>query len=79
MDDFDWPTWMQTDEAIHLRDDLDSLAQATPEQLAHLLTVMIRQDRFVEGSLGAHAESGLLVSVLRRAAVLEAELSSHRR
>lgn len=68
--DFDWGTWSDTQEARSLRDDPASLAGATPEQLAHLLTVLIRQDRFVEGSLLASYESGLLTGILRRAASL---------
>ena len=67
---FDWGTWMGTEEAQSLRDSPTSLAGATPEQLAHLLTVIVRQDRFVEGSLLASYESGLLTGILRRAADL---------
>ena len=67
---FDWPAWKQTDEAIGLRDDAAALAAAAPEQLARLLTVLIRQDRFVEGALGSAYEAGLLMSILRRAAEL---------
>lgn len=68
--DFDWPSWAGSDEAIRLRDDPATQAAAIPDQLAQLLTVLIRQDRFVEGSLGGAYESGLLVAILRRAAVL---------
>ena len=71
--DFDWGTWMGTPEALSLRDSPASLAKATPAQLAHLLTVLIRQDRFAEGSLVASYESGLLTGILRRAAVLAGE------
>src|ERR1700729_3197744 len=48
---FDWPAWMSTSEATRLLHDPGVLARATPEQLARLLTVLIRQDRFVEGAL----------------------------
>ena len=68
--DFDWGEWKGTSEAINLRDDPSGLDQATPEQLARLLTVCIRQDRFVEGGLGAAFESGLLTGIVRRAAAL---------
>jgi len=71
--DFDWGTWMGTPEALNLRDTPASLVNATPAQLAHLLTVVIRQDRFAEGSLVASYESGLLTGILRRAAVLAGE------
>jgi|SRR5579872_3919784 len=72
---FDWPTWARTEEARHLRDDASCLAQATAEQLAHLLTVLIRQERFNEGSLAICVDSGLMIGILRRAASLEAHLA----
>jgi hypothetical protein len=65
--DFSWPSWMKTEEAIALRDDPDALATASPEQLAKLLTVLIRQDRFVEGGLNSAFEAGLLTAIARRA------------
>jgi uncharacterized protein DUF6508 len=74
MPDFDWGVWKQTAEAISLRDDDQASAQATPEQLARLLTVCIRQDRFCEGALESAFESGLLTRILERAAVLLREL-----
>jgi len=64
--DLDLPTWKGTPEAIRLRDD----PEATAEQLAQLLTVLIRQDRFVEGGLNAAFDSGLLIAILARAKVL---------
>ncbi len=67
---FNWSAWKQTDEAISLRDDPAALAAAAPEQLARLLTVLIRQDRFVEGALGGAYKSGLLTGIVRRAAAL---------
>lgn len=67
---FDWPGWAQTPEAQALRDDPAALAAATPEQLAKLLTTIIRQDRFVEGALLAAFESGLMLRIIRRAAAL---------
>ncbi len=70
---FDWAEWMRSSDAIQLRDDPSALEKATFDQLSRLLTVVIRQDRFVEGALGGAFESGLLVGVLRRAAVLAAE------
>jgi hypothetical protein len=67
---FDWPEWMQTDEARQLRDDPDALATATSAQLQKLLTVLVRQDRFVEGSLAEHFRSGMIDRIVARAAVL---------
>jgi hypothetical protein len=74
MHDFDWGTWKQTPEAISLRDDAQALEQATPEQLARLLTVCIRQDRFCEGALEGAFQSGLLTRILERAAVILHEI-----
>lgn len=71
--DFQWPTWMQTEEAARLRDDPTALASATPEQLAKLLTVFDRQERFCEGSMQGFYRSGLLTGILRRVAVLAQE------
>lgn len=68
--DIDWSQWMQTSEAARLRDEEAALAVATHRQLVHLLTTLIRQDRFCEGSLAGAFESGLLTRIIRRAAVL---------
>lgn len=68
--DFNWPEWKESAEARSLRDDDAMLGAATPEQLARLLTVVIRQDRFVEGALLDAFESGLMLRIVRRAAKL---------
>ena len=67
---FGWPEWAQTDEAAQLRDDPDTLAQATSLQLARLLTVFARQERFNDGAMLGFWESGVLLNILRRAATL---------
>lgn len=71
--DLNWPDWASTEEAARLRDDPDYLATASAEQLRRLLTVIVRQDRFVNGSLADHFESGLLHRILGRAKELEDE------
>ena len=71
---FDWPSWTGTPEALGLRDDPEVLKQATPVQLAKLLTVLIRQERFVNGALASAYDSGLLTAVLRRAEELRGEV-----
>lgn len=70
----DWVTWKGSAEAGELASRPEALARATPEQLAKLLTVLIRQDRFVEGSLAEAFESGFLVAITRRAAALLREI-----
>jgi hypothetical protein len=64
---FDWPAWAQTERARVLRDDPMVLASATEQDLAQLLTVVVRQDRFCEGSLARAFESGLILGILQRA------------
>ncbi len=70
---FDWSAWKESPEALQLFGDRTALESATPDQMQNLLTVAIRQDRFVEGALASAFESGLLVRILRRAAVLAEE------
>lgn len=72
---FSWTEWAQTSEATQLRDDPDTLAKATPLQLARLLTVFARQERFNDGAMLGFWESGVLLGILRRAASL-AELEN---
>lgn len=74
---FNWPDWQGTEEAIALRADPAALANASPEQLAKLLTAVIRQDRFVEGALNGAFESGLLAAIARRAAALVEQAIDH--
>jgi hypothetical protein len=71
--DFDWASWKNSAEARELTRDPQALARATHEQLAKLLTVLIRQDRFVDGTLAEAFDSGLLVAILRRADALRRE------
>jgi hypothetical protein len=70
---FDWMTWLQSDEGQALRDRPGAVETATPEQLGHLLTAIVRSDRFVEGSIAGAFESGLLTRIAERAAALLAD------
>jgi len=70
---FDWITWLRTEEGAALRDRPEALAAATVDDLARLLTAIVRSDRFVEGSLAGAFESGLLSRIAQRAATLLAE------
>ena len=67
---FDWMTWLRTGDAQALRDHPEAVADASPDQLAMLLTAIIRSDRFVEGSIEGAFESGLLSRIARRAAAM---------
>lgn len=70
VNDFDWGEWSNSAEAKRLHGDESAVADATVEQLRRLLTLHIRQDRFSEGALLKAFESGLMLRIVRRAAVL---------
>lgn len=67
---FDWPTWKDSAEARTLLAQPDAIAAAGPHELAKLLTTIVRQERFCEGTLAASHESGLILAILRRARAL---------
>lgn len=67
---FDWPRWVGGEEAQRLTHDAEAVDAASPEQLARLLTAMVRSDRFCEGTLAGFHESGLILRILRRVKVL---------
>jgi hypothetical protein len=70
--DFDWLAWKRTDEAVGFFESPAAVADATADQLSKLLTVIIRRERFCDGALANAFESGLIIAILRRAAVLAA-------
>ncbi len=72
---FDWSAWMGTPEGRRLIESPDLVASATHDQLAKLLTVYIRGERFNEGALNSAFESGLLTAIVRRAEALLLALS----
>lgn len=65
--DFDWSAWARSPEAQALREADAIRSQADADQLAKLLTVAIRQDRFVEGGLEGWHRQGLLAAICERA------------
>lgn len=67
---FDWPKWAGSPEAVRLIDDQRALATAEPKELSRLLTVCIRRDKFSEGSLLCDFESGLILRIVQRAAAI---------
>ena len=64
---FDWGAWQRTAEAKRLWTEGDALETATPEQLAKVLTTLVRQDRFVDGTIDAAIADRTLHRVLARA------------
>jgi hypothetical protein len=75
---FDWSTWARTDEGRRLLEEPAAMADATPEQIARLLTTIIRADRFNEGQLAGAWDSGYLIRLLDRVAVLRGAMDEER-
>jgi|SRR5580704_2646204 hypothetical protein len=71
--EFNWSNWVRTAEAAGLLNDASNpspgikLADADPEQLAKLLTAIVRNERGCEGYLASTFESGLMMGIVRRA------------
>ncbi|WP_182086454.1 DUF6508 domain-containing protein [Aureimonas sp. ME7] len=68
--EIDWATWGRGPECARLRSDPAALASASASELAHLLTLLVRGDRFNEGFLNAAFEEGLLHRILARVEAL---------
>jgi Family of unknown function (DUF6508) len=60
---FDWVAWHEEAECIVTGDGLEHADLLT---LRKLLILLVRRDRFVEGSLGEAFASGLVVRIVRR-------------
>jgi Family of unknown function (DUF6508) len=67
-----WMEWMRSDEAQALSEDAARMASATVEELAKVLTVSLRRDRFMDGSLAGDFERGLITRIVARAHELSA-------
>jgi hypothetical protein len=74
---FDWMAWASTPEAQVLIADPTQIAHAPAEDLARLLTTIIRGDRFSEGEIAGAYERGTLTAIARRARVLLGETGKH--
>ncbi len=68
--DFDWMTWAASPKGQRLLTGRDLVDRGSAADLAKLLTVFIRGDRFSEGELAGAYESGWLGAIVRRAAAL---------
>jgi hypothetical protein len=68
----DWAEWMQTEEAQELSQDPARMATATVEDLAKVLTVSLRRDRFIQGAIAGDFEVGLITRIVARACELGA-------
>lgn len=72
LEDFPWAAWKDSQEARRLWDMPGAVEKASARQLAQLLTVLIRGDRFSEGSLLGAFDSGLLNRIVQRAVAIGA-------
>ena len=64
---FTWFTWQHSKTGQRLLMEPTALARATPLQVAKVLIVLLRSDRFSSGVIAEAVASGLLVRVLQRA------------
>ena len=68
--DFDWMEWSRQPEAKRLLRDKASLADATIDQTANVLTTIMRSARFNEGALAGYFKDGVLLALAERAEAL---------
>ena len=68
--DVDWMEWSRGPEAKRLLRDQASLAGATVDQIAKVLTTIVRSDRFSEGALAEYFKEGMLLALAERAEAL---------
>jgi hypothetical protein len=66
----EWMAWAGTPDGVRLLGDPAAIASASVEDLEHIVTTMVRGDRFSEGSFGAAIERGFALAIARRAGEL---------
>jgi hypothetical protein len=70
--DFNWSEWKDGPEGQNLFGHWGAIAAADCDQLAKLLTTLVRQDRFAEGLLAQAYEDKILLAIVERAESLVA-------
>lgn len=68
--EFDWPEWAGTDEFNNLFGKKGAVAKASVQQLAQLLTTLVRKERFSSGTMACAYSDGLLTGITHRASML---------
>ena len=76
LEGFDWTEWIHTPDAQKLLRHRKAIAAADCDQLAKLLTALVRQDRFSEGTLERSYADKILLAIAERA---ESLLTTSRR
>lgn len=73
---FNWPEWASTTEATELQNSAHAVAKADLRQISQMLTLVIRRDKFVEGSLLTDFTTGLILRIVKRADELWREMNN---
>jgi hypothetical protein len=73
--DFDWGAWDEGREALNSPGWREWIAAASADDLARVLTALLRSERFCEGSLASAFDAGVLAAVLRRMHAILDELT----
>jgi len=66
----DWSEWRETEHGGRMMQDPAAMACANEDDLAHVLTICLRADRFCDGYLADAFNAGLIARVARRAETL---------
>ena len=67
--EFDWLEWARTDEFNNLFSKKGAVAKASVQQLAQLLTTLVRKERFSSGTMACAYSDGLLTGITQRASM----------
>ena len=67
---FDWRTWLGDGAGRAFAEDPAAVDTASIDDLARLITAIVRSERFTEGSIEGAFQSGLLARISRRARIL---------
>jgi Family of unknown function (DUF6508) len=67
---FDWMSWSATPRGQQLITEPAAIGTATAEELANLLTTIIRGERFSDGEIEGAFRRGSLLAIMRRAGAL---------
>ncbi|HWP64004.1 MAG TPA: DUF6508 domain-containing protein [Candidatus Binatia bacterium] len=70
---FDWPQWAASPEGRRLLSDPEAIGSASAEDLARIITTIVREERLAEGALADAFERGVLTAIARRAGELARE------
>jgi hypothetical protein len=72
---FDWSGWRETATSKRLMESSEQVSTASAGELAKMLTVFIRGERFYDGTLNSAFDQGFLTAIVQRAAALLVEFT----